>query len=98
MKTLNAHQQAVKDIKEELSKQEKAFIMYNPKLNPVMKVLVKEQIAQQKNVVSTPIYKNEAFLIATCIPMGNKTIFKSYESKKRKKIPLRKSLYSLFKG
>ena len=45
---MSAKQQAILDIKEELSRQGKCFIAFVEKLNPVMDYLVKEQLKEQE--------------------------------------------------
>lgn len=42
-----AREQAIKDIKEELEREHKAFIAFRKELNPVMNELVKEQLQEQ---------------------------------------------------
>lgn len=45
---MSAKQQAIKDIREELSKQSKSFIAYRSELNRVMRELVSNQLKAQK--------------------------------------------------
>ena len=45
-----AKQQAIKDIRDELKKNHKAFIAFKKVLNPVMDELVEEQIHAQERV------------------------------------------------
>lgn len=49
-------QQAIQDIREDLSKEHKCFIAFRTKLNPVMRGLVKEQLRQQSNL--NPFHHN----------------------------------------
>ena len=45
---MSAKQQAIKDIREELSKQSKSFIAYRSELNSVMRKLVSNHLKAQK--------------------------------------------------
>ena len=45
-----AKKQAIQDIKEELARNHKSFIMFRSNLNSVMNKLVKEQITEQEKL------------------------------------------------
>lgn len=45
---MTPRQQAIKDIKEELKKENKHFIRFNTALNPIMKELVRHTLLMQK--------------------------------------------------
>ena len=45
-----AKEQAILDIKEELSKNHKCFLSFRKALNPIMDLLVESQIEQQLNL------------------------------------------------
>ena len=58
---MTAKQQALKDIKDELRQENKAFIAFRSELNPIMRRIVSEYLHQQRTCIciSTWIVKEE---------------------------------------
>ena len=53
---MTAKEQALKDIKDELKREHKAFIAFKSELNPIMRKLVSEQIKEQKKISKKTSY------------------------------------------
>lgn len=54
----NAKRQAVADIKKDLQKEGKCFIMYRQDLNKVMREIVREALREQRNAITINININ----------------------------------------
>lgn len=66
---MTAKQQAVEDIKNDLLQQSKSFLMFNRRLDPVMRKLVSRHKEAQRKVID-PFYtlnKKPSQLVARCL-------------------------------
>jgi hypothetical protein len=49
---MGAKQQAIQDIKQELKQEGKSFLAFRKELNPIMKILVKAQLREQRRSIT----------------------------------------------
>ena len=73
---MTAKQQALKDIQNELEKEQKTFIPFIASLNPIMGQLVDEQLKKQgvKRIPS----RHRGQLVAHCLCLSNKVEYSNY--------------------